>query len=65
MKQTTKPISDCYGCMGTGKIVGFGHDGSRCLCLDRNYCSECGYDTGVEREEPGDYLICRDCEGVA
>lgn len=27
------PIPDCYGCLGTGKIQGFGHHGKKCPCL--------------------------------
>lgn len=28
------PNPDCYGCLGTGAIKGFGHDGERCDCID-------------------------------
>lgn len=33
------PDPNCYGCLGTGKIVGFGRSGKRCPCTE---CHGCG-----------------------
>jgi hypothetical protein len=29
----------CYGCKGTGRVVGFGADGLQCPCI--RYCNNC------------------------
>lgn len=28
------PNPNCYGCLGTGRIQGFGHHGEHCICLE-------------------------------
>ncbi len=35
-----QPDPDCYGCLGTGRIVGFGMTGAPCRCVP--VCQSCG-----------------------
>lgn len=45
---------DCYACMGTGRVKGFGHTGAVCPCMR---CNTCGGD--AVRYEEG-YPVCVD-----
>lgn len=33
-EQCAQPEPNCYACMGTGYIKGFGHSGERCPCIN-------------------------------
>jgi hypothetical protein len=59
-------LDDCYSCMGTGRIQGFGHTGKPCPCLARNDCHDCGEPTGHEHDgDPDTVLICDACAWYA
>jgi hypothetical protein len=50
--------ADCYSCLGTGKIVGFGYTGQQCPCVAQCYhCDalipQSDYDEGVPRRADG------------
>lgn len=51
---------DCYGCLETGRIVGFGCSGLKCPCVA--LCEECGeaiaYDHGDDEWKPD---LCEAC----
>ena len=57
--------SECYGCRGTGKTIGFGQRGQHCPCVAE--CGHCGsgiphedYDEGVPRQYDG-LPACEEC----
>jgi hypothetical protein len=53
--------SDCYGCQGTGRVIGFGHTGKTCpghrAECEPGFCV-CDVEANVEvvEEQPEDYF---------
>lgn len=56
----TIPNPSCYGCLGTGKIVGFGMTGNECMCVVR--CYECEEPIAWEHDDECKPTLCETCK---